>query len=79
VPTRLYPRITRYADALLLASTGVLSVLAINLPNRPWWIHLAGYVALFSLIVKAWSMAMTPVPGRPVPGQPWGRRKEDRL
>jgi hypothetical protein len=30
------------------------------------------------LIVKAWSMAMTPAPGGPVPGQPWGRRKEDK-
>jgi hypothetical protein len=79
VPTRLYFRVTRYADALLSASTGVLSVCAINLPGRPWWLRVVGGVALVSLIVKACSMALAPVSGKPVPGQPWGRRKEDRL
>lgn len=41
------------SDVLMTSSMCVLSVCAISLPGRPWWLRLMGWSGFFALVLRA--------------------------
>lgn len=42
-----------FSDVLMTSSMCVLSVCAISLPDRPWWLRLMGWSGFFALVLRA--------------------------